>query len=601
MSLNPARTPFGAVFRTEVVYNLRRAAPYAVCAVFSGNALLWWGWGPAASHGWATNSDPFLVGMFTVFTFMTLPFFVALIMGDAVTRDFRLGVDPLIFSKPVTRGEYLLGKFFGNFFVLVCCQACFVLTLLLLQAASKQGMIVLAPRALPYLKHFLFFIVASSLLLAAACFAVGAITRSVKMVYGLVTSAYLLYIGWQLSIRGLPQRWRVLLDPLVMNWRNVHKSGLSAEQLNAMAITYDGDVIANRVLVVLASCACLALAYLRFPTADRSSASDPSGVTTLRLTESEGFVHGGDAFADDYAMARDEDVAVRRAHAPLPEVRTRTAGAGARLRQFAAALGVELRLLAAERGMVVLVPLTVLLCVAGVGSYEVAPDVSYSAAYAARTADSLLLFLLAAAVFYTGESIHRDRELRVEPVLWGTPVPNFALLLPKFAATLLLSLALMALVAAASAALQLVRSHRPVELTTYFITYALILAPSAAFMIAAAVAAHVSLRDKYAAYALCVGASAALFYLFGSGHNSPVYNFVLYQLWTPADLFARGDGLRFILTQRSYVLALAVLCLALAHLLHPRRPGDGPSSRAWSALAAVFSAALAGLLARLLS
>ena len=114
--------------------------------------------------GWATNSDFYIVRNLLGFSFLLgLPIFNAVIMGDPVIRDFRLGIDPLIFSKPISRAEYLLGKFFGNFFVLVCCQAAFALTLLVLQAFRTSQMIVLPVRVFPYFKHFLFFVVISHL------------------------------------------------------------------------------------------------------------------------------------------------------------------------------------------------------------------------------------------------------------------------------------------------------------------------------------------------------------------------------------------------------------------------------------------------------
>ena len=108
-------------------------------------------------RGWAVNSDFYIVWLFGGFSFMTMPLFIALMMGDPVIRDFRIGIDPLIFSKPVRRTEYLLGKFFGNFFVLVCCQACFALTALLLQAFSTPGHDSLVAATLPLFPTLLLF------------------------------------------------------------------------------------------------------------------------------------------------------------------------------------------------------------------------------------------------------------------------------------------------------------------------------------------------------------------------------------------------------------------------------------------------------------
>jgi len=114
---------------------------------------------------------------------MTLPLFTALFMADAVIKDFRYGVDPLIFSKPISRPQYLLGKFFGNFSVLACCQSVFVLTWFVLQAVHKEGVVVVpGVTVVPYIKHLLVLMGMSHLVLAAFYFVVGVFTRSAKIV-----------------------------------------------------------------------------------------------------------------------------------------------------------------------------------------------------------------------------------------------------------------------------------------------------------------------------------------------------------------------------------------------------------------------------------
>jgi len=210
--INPARTSFGAIFWNELLLNSKRVAPYFMALLCAGNALLWWARGPARGRGWAVNADFFIAGALPVYSFMTLHMFTVLFMADPVTKDFRIGVDPLVFSKPISRAAYLLGKFFGNFFVLVCCQSAFVLTWFVLQAVPKQGVITLDWKAFPYIKHFLIFVVISHLGLAAFYFAVGALTRNAKIVYGLGVCFYPVYAFYQaVLLKGLPQFWRVVL------------------------------------------------------------------------------------------------------------------------------------------------------------------------------------------------------------------------------------------------------------------------------------------------------------------------------------------------------------------------------------------------------
>ena len=213
MAATDSVSTFAAIAYNEVLLNSKRVATYVVALLCGGNALLWWGWGPATGRGWATNSDFFIAGVLPPYSFLFLPLFTMVIMADPAVRDFRVEIDPLIFSKPVSRASYLLGKFFGNFFTLACCQSAFVLTLFVLQWVPKAGMVVQEAKFLPYLKHFLFFVAISHLVLAAFYFTVGTLTRNAKIVYGLGVAFYPLYITYQVFLlKTLPNGWRIVLD-----------------------------------------------------------------------------------------------------------------------------------------------------------------------------------------------------------------------------------------------------------------------------------------------------------------------------------------------------------------------------------------------------
>src|SRR5205085_8500931 len=173
-----------------------------------------------------------------------LPIFNAVIMGDAVIRDFRLGLVPLVFSKPITRAQYLLGKFFGSFFVLVCCQAAFPLTLIVLQAFRPARMVVQPAQVLIYFKHFFFFVVITHLALAALYFSVGALTRNSKIVYGVAVCFYPFYLSVMLFLlTGFSLPVRTLLDPFLLNTgASGNGFGNSAEFLNGYVYIYSADM-----------------------------------------------------------------------------------------------------------------------------------------------------------------------------------------------------------------------------------------------------------------------------------------------------------------------------------------------------------------------
>src|SRR5262249_33671847 len=180
-----------------------------------------------------------------------------------------------------------------------------------------------------------------------------------------------------------------------------------------------------------------------------------------------------------------------------------------------------------------------------------------SAAYATNIASWLLLFLIGMAVFYTGEAMHRDREVGIEPFLWTTPVSNSVLILSKFLSTLLLLFALIVSVGIAAVAIQLIRQHTPIDLIAYLKVYGLILFPSAFILTALSVAATVVLRNKYVFYVVSIGTAVGLFYLYSNGHNHWLYNPVLYRLWSYAEL---ASNMKAIVLYRLYLLAVACIC-----------------------------------------
>jgi ABC-type transport system involved in multi-copper enzyme maturation permease subunit len=215
-----------------------------------------------------------------------------------------------------------------------------------------------------------------------------------------------------------------------------------------------------------------------------------------------------------------------------------------------------------------IMPLAVVLSTLEVTFWRVAPDPTYSAAYAANTAKLMLLFLIGIPIFYIGEAIHRDGDFRVDGLLWSQPIPNYVILLAKFLSTLLLMFALMFLVGFIAIILQVVKGNSPLELFAYLKIYFLILIPNAIFLAAASLALNVLLRSRYLAYAIAIGTCAGLFYFYSQGHNHWLYNPLLYQLWDYADLFTRP-----ILQHRAYVFGLAACLIAFALLGFQRRSG----------------------------
>jgi ABC-2 type transport system permease protein len=598
---------FFAVLQNEVMLNSRRVAPYVLMLFSIFNAALWslgqgssyYGQELLAKYGrlWSINSDYYISHHFHGYAIgiFGLPIFAALIMAEPVRRDFRLEVDGLIFSKPVSRAQYLLGKFFGSFFVLVCCQACFAATLIFIQVFHPSGTAVLPFRLLPYLQHFIMIVVITYVLFAAIYFTVGTLTRNPKIVYGLAIAYYPLILFYGIVLlQELPPRWRVILSPLMLKEEQIQPWGRSPEWVDRIVVSYTPLMFANRALVILAAAACLMIVYRWFRITDPPAKAE--NFSWLNLSEGSGVVYYDPPLIQP-TPGQAASVRIERAEAAFPAVSSSNSGLRAYLAKLAAAVGVEFRLLRAERSLIVITPLAVFIPTLELAFYRVVPEGSYSATYATGTAKTLLFFLIGMTAFYVIESMQRDREVRIEPVLWAKPIWNSLLLLSKFLATFLLILSVIAITGLIAIAIQLLRGHTPVELYPYLITYSVIVIPSIVFMAGVSILLNVVLRDKYLTYVVMVGVGALLFYLYGQGHNHWLYNPMLYQLWNYVDLTGAGSNRSIILIHRIYCLSASVACLALAHLLFQRRS----TSRSWSILLTLVSITVAILTGWMLS
>lgn len=584
---NPFRTPFAAIFQNEVRLNSKRIAPYVLMLFSVFNAVLWSGGLGATYYGkevlakygrlWAANSDYYITHNFGGFAIgiFGLPILSALIMAEPVRRDFRLQIDALTFSKPVSRAHYLLGKFFGSFFVLVCCQASFAATLILLQVFPTSQMVVLPFRLLPYFKHFIMIVVITYVLFAAIYFTVGTLTRNPKIVYGLAIAYYPIMFFYGFFLKDLPPRWRVILSPLMMKEVQIQTWGRSPEWVDQLVVSYTPIMIANRALVILAAAVCLTIVYLRFRITEPTPAK-PENFSWLNLSAGSKVLYFDPPIlpptpshtASDVGSVRVEKTEAKEI--AVPSVSSWNTGLRANLAKLAAALGVEFRLLRAERSLVVITPLAVFLPNLELAFYKVVPEGSYSATYATGTSQTLLFFLIGMTVFYVVESMQRDREVRIEPVLWTQPIPNSVLLLSKFLATFLLMLSVIAMAGLTAIAIQLLRGHAPVELYPYLVTYSVIVIPSIVFMAGVSILLNVVFREKYLAYVVIVGVGAVLSYLYSQGHNHWLYNPMLFQLWDYASLTG-GPNRVWIFEHRLFVLTMSAFFIMLAHLAYPRR------------------------------
>jgi ABC-type transport system involved in multi-copper enzyme maturation permease subunit len=211
------------------------------------------------------------IGVFTLL--MT-----AIFVNSAALRDFNYNTYQILFSTPVRRRDFLLGRFFGTTLVSVIPTVGVSLGI----AAARY-----MPWANPeqwgpiswaaHLKGILLFAAPDTFFSAAILFAAAILWRRDIACF---IAAILLVIGRSLTNRlfqDVHSEWlRALLDPFGFRAFVVITKYWTAAEKNFLSIDLGGLLAWNRLLWIAIGCAAFAVAYYRFSFTQRRTKSEPA-------------------------------------------------------------------------------------------------------------------------------------------------------------------------------------------------------------------------------------------------------------------------------------------------------------------------------------
>src|SRR5687767_3502179 len=105
------------IFRFEVAYQLRRPWPWLSMAVLLVFAFMNTRVGiiPVTLPQDFILNSPFIITAVTVFSCQIWLLIAPAVAGEAAARDVDTGLYPLIYASPVSKGEYVGGRFLAAF------------------------------------------------------------------------------------------------------------------------------------------------------------------------------------------------------------------------------------------------------------------------------------------------------------------------------------------------------------------------------------------------------------------------------------------------------------------------------------------------------
>ncbi|MEM6784972.1 MAG: M1 family aminopeptidase [Bacteroidota bacterium] len=517
------------------------------------------------------NSPYAIAWLFSLGGFLAYPFFAGLLGGLTVLRDDEARVGPLLFSTPLSPGEYLVGKLTGvvaalGVALLVHLAALMVHLQFLVEPGASD---IRGPfRLSSYLVPFVVFAVPTMWTSAVVAFVVGAASRRPLAVYAVPITMVLgvLFFLWTWRPPGLDptlDQLLMVLDPSGLRW--VYQVLVAGDPgvtyYNTAPLAFDGTFWLNRLVWVAGPLLGLVFALRR----------QHAVATGARSAAKQKRRWLGRALVDDTTEAGGVGL-----FAPLRDL-----GMTQRPPGFWASVGHVLRAEVREMANQPLVYVALLFVVLLVGEFATeqdalgGPALLTAGTMAVGSIEVLTALGSLLLLFTLPESVRREARTRFAGILYAMPVPTSALLLAKGLANGLLIALLMGVCGVASLVFLAGQGTAPLALGPFVSVWGGLLTPT--FLVwGTFVAAVLSVsRNRFATYGIGLVVLALTAYAFASGRMTWVANWPLWATlrWSDLGWMPLNDGA--LLLNRAVMLALGVALAVAAWRWFPRRDHDG--------------------------
>ncbi|CAN5584543.1 M1 family aminopeptidase [soil metagenome] len=566
------------IFSFEFLYQIRRPWPwlaFAVLVVFAyQNTRV--GILPVTLPQDFVLNSPFIIASVTVFSCLIWLLVASAMAGEAAARDVHTGMHPLTYTSPVSKGEYLGGRFLAGFalnaLVLLGVQAG---SLLAVYAGGIDPEIIGPFRPAAYLAAYTFIALPNAFIATTIQFSAALLSgRSMASYFGSVMLVFLsvpLPLIVYLSL-GQPELAK-LLDPIgmiaIMNemmteWTIVEK--------NVRMFTLHGAMLWNRLLWLGIASATLGFIYLRFRFAHRTA-------TDLWTPLVRRFAGNGPV---------QDPAAPGRLAISVPQIR-QSFGFATHVRQTLAIGGSSFCMIAKSLpGLFLLGAYPMLLVVVVLAESEhwgvpIIPRTGYiltkhlTAPITYASDYRMMIPLL--IVFFAGELVWRERDARLSENVDATSVPEWVLLFGKFLGLGLVLAAFMAALMLVGMLAQVIRGTYDFQIGLYLKILFGFQLPEYLLFAALAFLLQVVVNQKYVAL---LATLVAYFLIIFSSFLGIEHNLLVYGSspgWSYTDMRGFGSSVRPWLWFKLYWAAWALLLGVLARMFWVRGRETGFGTR----------------------
>jgi len=507
---------------------------------------------PGAVHENSPYTVTFALALLTTFYLFVITSFVA----NAVVRDDVTGFGPMIRATPVGRSTFLAGRFLGGLAIAVIGYTAVPLGIAAGAAMPWVDPETVGPGGLAvYAWPFLVIALPNLVLCSAMLFSLATVTRSMLASYIGVLVLVMGYLTVNIVLSSEPslQDTVARYEPLGTGAIAEISRYWTAAEMNSRLIPLEGNLLFNRVFVLGLAAVFLGLAWARFSMTERA----PSRWRQRRLARQAA------------RAAKAQNVQPLALTAPV----RRDFGLGHALAAFRLRLKAEVLFVLKSPGLIVLLLIAVAFATLnlvfsetlyGTPSYPLTSDVITT------VVGSVSLFTLIVAVFYGGELVWRERDVKVGEIIDATPVPGWAVFVPKILAIFAVLIAMSLAGMLTGVLFQLARGAGGVDVGLYLSAFVLPQSIDLLLIAVLSVFFQVLSPNKYVGWGLILVWFVSRIFLQNLGYSNMLYTFGAGPGEPLSDMNGTGGFWVGGMIARAYWACFGVLMLVFSHWAWPR-------------------------------
>ena len=187
---------------------------------------------------------------------------VSMMMGVPILRDFQYDITSLLYINPVSKKDYLLGRFLGSCAVLVLVFSSVMWGMMLGEFMPWINPKEFLPfQFINYLQPFLWVALPTIFFGASVFFVTGALSKNLMVVY---TQGVFIFVLFMITKSITNETLQALFDPFSLSTLTKASEGLTVTERNFRLIPMSGIMLLNKLFWIASGLFALAIGYVKF-------------------------------------------------------------------------------------------------------------------------------------------------------------------------------------------------------------------------------------------------------------------------------------------------------------------------------------------------